>query len=246
MNLSGKVAIVTGGASGFGAAITAVLEKQGAMVAVFDLKDEPEGSGQGSGGLHFKCDVVDSRQVQQAVDRVVEELGRVDILINNAGWSYPNKPAVENSIDEIDKVLNVNIKSVFLMSQAVVPVMRKHGGGTIINIGSATALRPIPGLTWYAATKAAINLVTKTMALELAADGIRVNCVAPGLAATALFEAFVGMPDTEDVEAQFAAMNPTRRLTDPIDVANACAHLASDDLAYINGVILPVDGGASA
>jgi len=140
----------------------------------------------------------------------------------------------------------VNVKSIFLMSRAVIPFMASQRSGTIINIGSAASLRPPPGLTWYCATKGAVNLVTKSLALELAADGIRVNCVAPGIGESALLESFMGVSDTPGNRRKFDTMNPLGRITKPADVANACVYLASDESAYVNGVILPVDGGRSA
>ena len=129
------------------------------------------------------------------------------------------------------------------MTRAIVPVMRQQGGGVILNIGSTAGIRPRPGLTWYNSTKGAVNLLSKSMAVELAPDKIRVNCVAPVIGATALLESFMGLPDTRENRAKFVGTIPLGRLSEPQDVANACLYLASDDAAFITGVVLEVDGG---
>jgi len=121
--------------------------------------------------------------------------------------------------------------------------MRQQGGGVILNIGSTAGIRPRPGLTWYNSTKGAVNLLSKSMAVELAPDKIRVNCVAPVIGATALLESFMGLPDTPENRAKFVGTIPLGRLSEPQDVANACLYLASDDAAFITGVVLEVDGG---
>jgi len=121
--------------------------------------------------------------------------------------------------------------------------MRQQGGGVILNIGSTAGIRPRPGLTWYNSTKGAVNLLSKSMAVELAPDKIRVNCVAPVIGATALLESFMGLPDTPENRAKFTGTIPLGRLSEPQDVANACLYLASDDAAFITGVVLEVDGG---
>ena len=123
------------------------------------------------------------------------------------------------------------------------PIMRSAGGGVIINIGSTGGIRPRPGLTWYNSTKGAVNLLSRSMAVELAPDKIRVNCVAPVMGATGLLEAFMGAPDTPENRAKFIASVPLGRLSEPQDIANACLYLASDEASFITGVVLEVDGG---
>jgi 3-oxoacyl-[acyl-carrier protein] reductase len=143
---------------------------------------------------------------------------------------------------EFDRVFAVNVKSIFHMARAAIPVMRRQGGGTIINIGSTAGIRPRPGLTWYNATKGAVNLMSRSMAVELAPDKIRVNCVAPVAGETGLLAAFMG-EDTPEMRAKFVATIPLGRLSRPDDIANACLYLASDEASLITGVVLEVDGG---
>jgi 3-oxoacyl-[acyl-carrier protein] reductase len=150
---------------------------------------------------------------------------------------------LEVSEEEFDRVYAINVKSIYHMTNAIVPVMRKQGGGSIINIGSTAGIRPRPGLTWYNGSKGAVNLVSKSMAVELAPDKIRVNCVAPVIGETALLESFMGVPDTPENRAKFVATIPLGRMSAPGDIAKACLYLASDDAEFITGVNLPVDGG---
>ncbi|WP_150122251.1 SDR family oxidoreductase, partial [Sulfitobacter sp. HI0129] len=137
----------------------------------------------------------------------------------------------------------INVKALFHMTNAVVPVMREQGGGVMINIGSTAGIRPRPGLTWYNSTKGAVNLLSRSMAVELAPDKIRVNCVAPVMGATGLLESFMGLPDTPENRARFIATVPLGRLAEPRDVASACLYLASDEAEFLTGVVLEVDGG---
>jgi 3-oxoacyl-[acyl-carrier protein] reductase len=137
----------------------------------------------------------------------------------------------------------INVKAIFLMTQIVTPILRDGGGGSIINIGSTAGVRPRPGLTWYNGSKGFVNLVSKSMAVELAPMKIRVNCVAPVIGETGLLEAFMGVPDTPENRAKFASTIPLGRFSKPSDIAAACLYLASDDAEFITGVILPVDGG---
>ena len=188
-------------------------------------------------------DVTKRADIDASVKKATDGFGRLDIIVNNAGWTHRNKPLLEVSEDEFDRVYAINVKSIFHMTHAAVPVMTKQGGGSIINIGSTAGIRPRPGLTWYNASKAAVNLGSKSMAVELAPVNIRVNCVAPVMGATALLESFMGVPDTPENRAKFIASVPLGRLAEPADVANACVYLASDDAEFITGVILPVDGG---
>ena len=246
MRLNGKVAIVTGGASGFGAEIARSYVREGARVVILDLNAsgaESVAAEIGAGALALGGDVTDRADVEASVKLAVEKFGRVDIVVNNAGWTYRNKPLLDVTEEEFDKAFAINVKSIFLMTGAVVPQMRAQKSGSIINIGSTAGLRPRPGLTWYNATKGAVNLMSKSMAVELAPDGIRVNCVAPVIGETGLLEAFMGMPDTPENRAKFVATIPLGRFSKPSDIANACVYLASNEAEFLTGVILPVDGG---
>lgn len=246
MRLKDKVALVTGGASGFGAEIVRVFSREGAAVAVVDINEagaEAVARGVNGPAMPIRCDVTRRADVDAAVEATVERFGRVDIVVNNAGWSHRNKPLMDVSEEEFDRVYDVNVKSIYFMTQATVPVMRKQGGGVMINIGSTGGIRPRPGLTWYNGSKGAVNLLSRSMAVELAPDRIRVNGVAPVMGETALLESFMGMPDTPENRAKFVATIPLGRMSKPADVANACLWLASDEAEFITGVVMEVDGG---
>ena len=246
MRLQNKVALVTGGASGFGAEIVRLFVKEGANVVILDLNSEggnKVAQEAGGGTIAVGGDVTKRADIDLSIKFAIENFKRLDIVVNNAGWTHRNKPMLEVSEEEFDRVYAINVKSIFHMTNAVLPVMRKQGGGSIINIGSTAGIRPRPGLTWYNGSKGAVNLVSKSMAVELAPDKIRVNCVAPVIGETALLESFMGVPDTPENRAKFVATIPLGRMSLPGDVAKACLYLASDDAAFITGVILPVDGG---
>jgi len=246
MRLQGKSALVTGGASGFGAEIVRQFVAEGAQVVILDL------DGRGAERIARQCgapatavqgDVTKRADIETAVRAATKASGRLDIVVNNAGWTYRNKPILEVTDEEFDRVYATNVKSIFLMTQVAVPVMIGQGGGCIINIGSTAGIRPRPGLTWYNASKGAVNLGSKAMAVELAPANIRVNCVAPVMGETGLLEAFMGMPDTPENRAKFIATIPLGRLSRPSDIASTCVYLASDEAAFLTGVVLPVDGG---
>jgi 3-oxoacyl-[acyl-carrier protein] reductase len=244
MRLRGKKAIVTGGASGFGAEIARVFAREGASVLIVDRNQAGAAAVAAEvGGLALYCDVTSRSDIVATVDFAIEKFGRIDLMINNAGWCYSNKPMLDVSEEEFDRVYAVNVKSIFHVASAVVPHMRARKGGVIINIGSTGGIRPRPGLTWYNGSKAAVNMLSRSMAVELAPDGIRVNCVAPVIGVTGLLESFMGMPDTAENRAKFIATIPLGRLTDPADVAGACLYLASDEASFLTGVVLEVDGG---
>ena len=246
MRLEGKAALVTGGASGFGAEIVLSYVREGAKVVILDLNGNGEqkiADAAGGRAIAVAGDVTKQSDIDAAVKRTVDTFGKLDIVVNNAGWTFRNKPMLEVSEAEFDKVFAINVKSIFLMTNAVVPVMRKQKSGRIINIGSTAGLRPRPGLTWYNATKGAVNLMSKSMAVELAPDGIRVNCIAPVIGETALLESFMGVPDTPENRAKFLATIPLGRMAKPRDVANACVYLGGDESEFLTGVVLPVDGG---
>ena len=246
MQLQGKVALITGGASGFGAEIVRMFAREGAKVVNMDLNGEGAkkiAAEAGNGAIAVAGDVTKGADIDAAVKAAVDTFGRLDIVVNNAGWTHRNKPIMDVSEDEFDRVYAINVKSIFLMTRACVPVMRKQGGGNIINVGSTAGIRPRPGLTWYNSTKGAVNLVSKSMAVELAPDKIRVNCIAPVIGETALLESFMGVPDTPENRAKFLATIPLGRMSRPEDIARACLYLASDLSDFVTGVILPVDGG---
>jgi len=245
MRLKNKVALVTGGASGFGAAIARLFVDEGAKVVILDLNGEGAArvAANTGGAVAVAGDVSKRGDIDKAVATAVETFGRLDIVVNNAGWSFRNKPIMDVTEDEFDRVFAVNVKSIYHMTNATVPLMRKQGGGCIINIGSTGGIRPRPGLTWYNGSKGAVNLLSSAMAAELAPDKIRVNCVAPVMGETALLETFMGVSDTPENRAKFIATIPLGRMSQPEDIAKACVYLASDDADFITGVVLPVDGG---
>ena len=246
MRLAGKTALVTGAASGFGAGIAQVFAREGAKVVLMDLNGEGAtamAAEIGGNAIGVKGDVTVAADVAACVKAALAFGGKLDIVVNNAGWTHKNKPMLEVTEAEFDKVYAINVKSIFLMSHAAVPQMRQQGGGVIINIGSTAGIRPRPGLTWYNGTKGAVNLLSRSMAAELAPDKIRVNCVAPVMGATGLLEQFMGMPDTPENRAKFLATIPLGRMSEPRDIANACLYLASDEADFITGVVLEVDGG---
>ena len=246
MRLNGKVAIVTGAASGFGAGIAARFAAEGARVALLDLNLEGAKQGAracGHGAIALPCDITRADQIAAAIAAIKQSFGRLDIVVNNAGWTHRNKPLLDVTEAEFDRVYNVNVKSIYLMTLATTPLLREAGGGSVINIGSTAGLRPRPGLTWYNGSKGFVNLVSKSMAVELAPLKIRVNCIAPVLGQTGLTEEFIGGPATPERLAAFMATIPLGRMSLASDIASAAVYLASDEAEFLTGVVLPVDGG---
>lgn len=252
MNLNDKVAIVTGGASGFGAAIARRLGQAGAAVMVADLNAEgaqrmaAELKAAGVRAAAIACDVSREADYRSMVDGTLAQLGGLHIVVNNAGTTHRNQPLLDVDEATFDRVYAVNVKSLFHTARAIVPAMRAQGGGAIVNIGSTAGLRPRPGLVWYNGTKGAVNTITLSMALELAADRIRVNAICPVLGATGLTESFLGGPATGETLARFIATIPLGRMSQPEDIANACVFLSEDASSFLTGVLLPVDGGRTA
>ena len=242
--LLNKVAVVTGAASGFGASIAERFAQEGARVVVVDLNLE-KGQEVASriGGVACRCDVSSSADIEQLLQFTLAQYGRLDIVVNNAGTTHPNKPAGEVTEAEFDRLYQVNVKSLFHMNRHVTPHFRQQGGGVFVNVASTTGVRPGPGLCWYSASKGAVITASKGLALELAKDQIRVCVINPMIGETPLMEQFMGMPDTPENRQKFLARIPLGRFTRPLDVAHAAVYLASDEAAFLTGVCLDVDGG---
>src|SRR5947209_14460404 len=245
MRLDNKVALVTGAASGFGKGIAETFAREGARVAVVDINAEAARQAAASisnKAIAVRCDVSQHADVNAAVKATVDAFGGIDILVNNAGMSHVRRPMLDIEEAEFDRLMAVNVKSIFLFAHAVVPLMRKKKSGVIINIGSTAGIRPRPSLTWYNASKGAVNLLSKSMAAELAPDGIRVCAVAPVIAETPLFATFLG-GDTPELREQFRGSIPLGRFAKVEDVANASLFLASEEASFLTGNVLEVDGG---
>jgi 3-oxoacyl-[acyl-carrier protein] reductase len=248
MRLHGKIAIVTGGGGGFGEGIARLFAAEGAHVIVADVDlVAAERVASEIGGVAILGDVSKGPDVQAMVALAVAHFDGLDIVVNNAGTTHTNGPILDVDEETFDRVYAVNVKSIFWMTHACVPLFRKQGrGGSIINISSSEGLRPRPGLVWYNSTKGAVNTMTQSMAMELAPDNIRVNAVCPVIGATALLESFMGQADGPEMRAKFIASVPLGRMSEPSDVANACLFLAEDASSFLTGVLLPVDGGRTA
>jgi NAD(P)-dependent dehydrogenase (short-subunit alcohol dehydrogenase family) len=247
MRLKDQSAIVTGAASGFGATIAERFAAEGARVVVADLNEaQGQAVAQRIGGVFARCDVSRAEDVQALVQAAVQAFGRLDIVVNNAGVTHVNKPHLDVTEDEFDRLYRVNVKSLFHMNRAAVPAMRANPGGSsgvFVNVASTTGVRPGPGLCWYSGSKGAVITTSKGLALELARENIRVCVVNPMIGETAMLEQFMGMPDTPENRQRFLARIPLGRFTQPADVAGAAVYLASDEAGFLTGVCLDVDGG---
>lgn len=244
--LAGKTAIITGAASGFGAEIARLYAAEGAQVVIADINEAGAlavAESIGPTARASRCDVTRRADIDATLAQTLGVFGRVDIVVNNAGWTHRNQSLLTVTEAEFDRVYDINVKSIFHMTQSVVPVMVEGGGGVILNIGSTAGIRPRPGLTWYNGSKGAVNLLSKSMAVELAPMKIRVNCIAPVIGNTALLESFMGVPDTPENRAKFISTIPLGRMSEPGDIARAAVFLASDEANFITGVEFPVDGG---
>jgi 3-oxoacyl-[acyl-carrier protein] reductase len=196
------------------------------------------------GALAVRCDVTQRADIEALVAATRAAFGgRIDVVVNNAGWTHRNGPLLDVDEATFDKVYAVNVKSIFHMVHAVVPLMRAQKGGVILNVGSTAGMRPRPGLTWYNSSKGAVNLMSKSLAVELGPDGIRVNAICPVMGVTGLLEQFMGMPDTPENRRSSSRRSRSGRLSTPEDIAKAALYLASDDAEFITGVEFPVDGG---
>ncbi len=249
MRVSGKSILVTGAGGGIGEGIARRLAAEGARVMVNDIDGAKalhvttEINAGGGMASAFAADVTQSKEVKALVAETVKLHGRLDVVINNAGWTHRNRPALEVSEADFDKVYAINVKSIYLATIHATPVFRSQGGGSFINIASTAGLRPRPGLTWYNGSKGAVITTSKSLAAELGPDNIRVNCINPVFNPdTGLSAEFAGGPLNDERRAKFLASIPLGRFSTALDVANAALYLASDEAAFISGVCIEVDG----
>jgi len=241
VRLKDKVAVVTGAGSGFGAGIARRFSEEGATVIAADI-DAAAGEkiAREVEGRFVRADVTRSDDWASLLRAAGPKL---DIIVNNAGWTHRKKPYVEVTEAEFDRVYAVNVKSIYLSALHAVPLFRKRGGGCFVNIASTAGLRPRPGLTVYNSSKGAVITMSKSMAAEFGPERIRVNCVNPVFSPdTSLSADFAGGALTEEAKERFLATIPLGRFSSPLDVANACLYLASDEAAFISGVCIEVDG----
>jgi 3-oxoacyl-[acyl-carrier protein] reductase len=243
MRLDGKTALVTGGASGFGAGIARAFRAEGAQVMIADVSAQAAEAMACVLDAHFVvADVSDDASVAHMAATAFGALGRIDILVNNAGVTHLPQPLEEVAEDEFDRVLRVNAKSVYLTARHFVPEMKARGAGVILNVASTAGLSPRPRLSWYNASKGWMITATKAMAVELAPAGLRVNALCPVAGETPLLKSFLG-EDTPEMRAKFLATIPLGRFSTPQDLGHAAVFLASDEASMLTGVALEIDGG---
>ncbi|MFP4569486.1 glucose 1-dehydrogenase [Rhodosalinus sp.] len=246
MRLEGKTAIVTGGASGFGAGIVRTFLAEGARVMIADINGEGAEAlaGQlGAGALPCRVNVAEAASVAAMAEKAADAFGGTpDILVNNAGITHLPAPMEAVSEDDFDRVFTVNCKSVYLTARALVPGMKARGAGAILNMASTAGVSPRPRLNWYNASKGWMITATKAMAIELAPHGIRVNALNPVAGETPLLKSFMG-EDTPEMRDKFLSTIPLGRFSTPQDMGEAAAFLCSDAAGMITGVAMEVDGG---
>jgi 3-oxoacyl-[acyl-carrier protein] reductase len=249
MRLKNKVAIVTGAGSGFGEGIARRFAEEGAKVVVNDIhvtgaERVAAAIRKGGGTAEFvQADVAVTGDWAAMVRAALSAYGRIDVVVNNAGWTHRMKPFLEVTDEEFEKVYAINVRSIYLAAKHVVPVFRRQGGGCFVNIASTAGVRPRPGLTVYNSSKGAVITMSRSLAAELGPDKIRVNVVNPVFSPlTGLSADFAGGTLTPETQAKFVATIPLGRPSTPLDIANAVLYLASDEAAFISGVCLEVDG----
>lgn len=245
MMLAGKTAIVTGGASGFGAGIVRRFNGEGAQVLIADRDGAAARSLAKELGdrVHaVEADVTNDGDIDGMVAVAMDIGDAVDILVNNAGMGQAPQPMEDMTEDLFDAIASVNMKSIYRTSRHVVPEMKKAGNGVILNIASTAGVSPRPNLTWYNASKGWVITATRSMAVELAGSGIRVNALNPVAGETPMLQTFMG-EDTPEIRQKFLATIPLGRFSTPDDMGAAAAFLCSDDASMITGVTLEVDGG---
>lgn len=243
--LKDKVAIITGAASGFGEGMAKRFAEEGARVVVADLNAkgaERVATEIGVQAIWTQTDVSLRVEFDEMVAAAMQAFGRIDIMVNNAGYTHRNGSLLDVNEETFDLITAVNMKAIYHATLAVVPIMEKQGGGAILTTASTAGLRPRPGLTWYNASKGWAVIATKSMAVELAPKKIRVNCLCPVAGETGMLAQFMG-EDTPERREQFRSVIPLGRFSTPLDIANAALWLCSDEAEFITGVALEVDGG---
>ena len=245
MRLAGKTAIVTGGASGFGAGIVRKFVTEGARVMIADINGEAAekmAAEIGGGTVSCQVDMAQSDQVKALRDATLDAFGQIDILVNNAGITHLPMPMEEVSEEEFDRVFAVNAKSIFLTAKHIIPHMKARGSGAVLNVASTAGVSPRPKLNWYNASKGWVITATRAMAVELAPLGVRVNALNPVAGETPLLKSFMG-EDTPEMRAKFLASIPMGRFSTPEDMGNAACYLCSDEASMVTGVCMEIDGG---
>ena len=245
MRLENKTAVVTGAASGLGKAIVEKFLEEGSKVIIVDINEDAGrelSENLGSRTLAVSADVGDANSVENLQKSIFESFEKVDVVVNNAGITHLPTPLDEVTEEDFDRVFRVNCKSVYLMAKAFVPNMKNQGSGSILNIASTAGVSPRPNLNWYNSSKGWMNTATRTMAVELAPFGIRVNAVNPIASETPLLASFMG-EDTPEMRQKFLSTIPLGRFAQPRDIANAACYLSSDEASMVTGVCMQVDGG---
>ncbi|KAI1621528.1 putative alcohol dehydrogenase [Exophiala viscosa] len=255
--LKGKVIIVTGGGHGFGEAMAKQFAEEGAQVVIADInpktgakvESEINDSHGPKTALFQETNVTSQSSWEKLLEATLGAFDKVDVVINNAGTTYPKKESHTVTEEEFDKVINVNMKSIFMSVAVVVPYFMKQKAGSIVNISSVGGIRVKNGLVWYGGTKAFVNKITEGLASEYGHSGIRVNAICPILAYTDLAQSFMGVDDTPENRAKFEASFPRgealKHNTSLGYVANAAVYLCSDDAAFVSGICMPIDGAAT-
>ncbi|GAO14820.1 uncharacterized protein UV8b_04057 [Ustilaginoidea virens] len=244
--LDGKVAVVTGAAGGFGKGIADKFSREGAKVIIADISEQ---AGQAAaaelGAVFVQADVTKRNDWERLLNESLKAFGQLDIIVNNAGVGYENKPTEHVTESEFDAVFNVNVKALYMSTSVLLQryFLKENRPGCFIQVASTAGIRPRPRLTWYNASKGAIITATKSLAAEYGPKQIRFNAVSPVIGSTAMTHLFLGKADTEENRAAFVSTVPLGRPSTPADVGNACCYLASEEAAFITGVNIEVDGG---
>lgn len=245
MRLKKKTAIITGAASGFGAGIARKFIAEGASVLIADINiDAAQAMADELGTEAIACgvDVSMAADMQNLSKRAIKAFGRIDILVNNAGVTHTPQPMEDVSEELFDRVFAVNAKSVYLSARYIIPIMKAQAQGVVLNVASTAGVSPRPHLSWYNASKGWMITATRSMAIELAPLGIRVNAINPVAGETPLLKSFMG-EDTPEIRARFLSSIPLGRFSTPEDMGHAACYLCSDEASMVTGVCMEVDGG---